>query len=342
MEDANQIEQWDAMLMHMARQHEGGVHQLLDTYFGFLRRKTDFFTGGSQGDAEKIALEKFRHHQEIAVKDKAKREKEKAEQKAIKEQEKLRKEREVEIESSKIVEVSEEEAKRIKASQEKKQESNKVEVVNGDSAVANGDATSSIPEAKISEEEKKEENDDDEDEDSKGKIKPNSGNGADLPNYSWTQTLQEVELRLPFKVDFPVRGRDVICDVQRKSIRIGLKGRPLVIDGETYNEIKTEETYWTIDDRKTLILTVEKVNKMEWWSRLVTSDPEINTKKVDPESSKLSDLDGETRGMVEKMMFDQRQKQMGLPTSDEQKKQDMLQKFMKQHPEMDFSKAKFC
>ena len=56
------------------------------------------------------------------------------------------------------------------------------EVVNGDSAVANGDATSSIPEAKISEEEKKEENDDDEDEDSKGKIKPNSGNGADLPN----------------------------------------------------------------------------------------------------------------------------------------------------------------
>ncbi|CAF0702806.1 unnamed protein product [Brachionus calyciflorus] len=314
------VEKFDGMFFTLAQQCQGGMVEVLDTFFSFLARKTDFYTGGGKGAAEKIVIDKFKKYESLAQQKHDKETAEREEADRVR-REKLKKKKEEEEQSSKIVEVNDEEAERIQAEIEAKKKAKTQEVVKSEPT---------------KQEEKKE---DEEDEEDKGKLKPNYGNGADLENYKWSQSLQDIDLTVPVKTG-RVKGRDCVIEIKKNHLKVKILNQ-VIIDGDLQHEVKLEDSSWTLEDGKTVLVHLEKINKMEWWSKLVMTDPEINTKKVNPENSKLSDLDGETRSMVEKMMYDQRQKEMGLPTSDEQKKQDVMKKFMEQHPEMDFSKCKF-
>eukprot|EP01124_Arcella_intermedia_P025399 TRINITY_DN453_c0_g1_i2.p1 TRINITY_DN453_c0_g1~~TRINITY_DN453_c0_g1_i2.p1 ORF type:complete len:177 (+),score=43.15 TRINITY_DN453_c0_g1_i2:32-532(+) len=156
--------------------------------------------------------------------------------------------------------------------------------------------------------------------------------------YSFTQTLRDVSVL--FKLEKPCKSRDLEIKWTKTTLSVRYKNSPQYLcNGELHKPIKIDPTTWTLDGTD---LTVElaKSNGNEWWSCVLKGDPEIDTSKIVPENSKLSDLDSESRGLVEKMMFDQEQKAQGKPTSDELKQKEMLAKFMKEHPEMDFSNAK--
>ncbi|KAK5101439.1 hypothetical protein LTR70_000833 [Exophiala xenobiotica] len=151
--------------------------------------------------------------------------------------------------------------------------------------------------------------------------------------YKWTQTLNEAEVTVPIPGN--LKSKDLVVDLKRSHIKVSVKGQSPIID---------EDSTWTLstkpDNSKEIALTIAKSAGSNWWPHITTDAPKIDVTKIVPENSKLADLDGDTRGMVEKMMYDQEMKRQGKPTSDEQQKQDLLKKFMKEHPEMDFSNAK--
>lgn len=84
--------------------------------------------------------------------------------------------------------------------------------------------------------------------DGEGKgLPPNAGNGCDLPNYQWTQTLKEVEIRVPFNgITFPLKSKDLVVDIGKQSIKVGLKGQEPLLEGRLRGEIKTEQATWTL------------------------------------------------------------------------------------------------
>ena len=93
------------------------------------------------------------------------------------------------------------------------------------------------------------------------------------------------------------------------------------------------------EDNKLIALHLEKLEKNQWWAHVLTKDPKIDTTKITPENSKLSDLQGEERAMVEKMMWDQKQKEMGKPTSEQQRGMDALSKLQASNSDVDWSKV---
>lgn len=345
--DTLRDERFDGMLLAIAQQAHG-IEPLLEAMFSFLRRKTDFFTGATEDMIQETVNKALRKQMDLAQRTK---------------EEKNKKRQDEDARMAKAKKVAAEKAKKEAAQKKAAREAEKAakaastpeepEVVElGDDGAFDMDAAEEVtptdatppppPEgatdeadAGAAEEEPKEEEED--------KEPPPPGNGMILDDYSWTQQLSDLQVVVP--VPDGIKGKDLVVDIKSKKLKVGIKGKDPVIDGELHKRVILDDCFWTLettDGQKEVVITLQKENQMEWWKCVVVGAPEINTQKVQPENSKLSDLDGETRQTVEKMMFDQRQKAMGLPTSDEQKKQDVLKNFMAQHPEMDFSQAKFC
>ena len=149
------------------------------------------------------------------------------------------------------------------------------------------------------------------------------GNGGSTSRYVWVQTLEEVTVHVPLPEG--TRGKDLDVKISAGKLSVKSKQGAKIsfepIEGTLYSKVRPSESTWTLETTihssqqvTTLQLILEKVQKT-WWSIILNGDtPHIDTSLVDS-TRYIDTYNNETQAEIRRILFDQRQERLGLPTS---------------------------
>ncbi|CAL8102561.1 unnamed protein product [Calicophoron daubneyi] len=294
--------QYDNALLGIL-QNEGKIEKFLDVVFGFLMRRTDFYhimtpenkkLGFPEGVSIRMVVQTFEKYKNIFQCYEAKR------------------------------------REACNSSVEKKSSvvpSDCIQPgVSGDASIKTSESESKIKERKpIHDPPSPAEKDDDQP--LVYQADSDCYNGAERNNYSWSQTIKDVDLKI--KVPPSVKSaRDLNVIVDRKRIRVYVKKdleETLFFDRSLSWDILKDESMWTLQPKEgQLQICLDKVQE-RWWEAAFEGEDKINTRKIDC-SRPMHELDEEAQAKIQQLMYDEQRKRQGLPTSEEQKVQDILAK----------------
>ncbi|KAG5238348.1 nudC domain-containing protein [Salix suchowensis] len=121
--------------------------------------------------------------------------------------------------------------------------------------------------------------------------------------FEWDQTLEEVNIYI--KLPANVHSKQFYCKIQSKHVEVGIKGNPPYLNHDLTCAVKTDSSFWTLED-DIMHLTLQKRDKGQTWA-----SPILGEGQLDPCSSDL------------------------------EQKRLMLQRFQEENPGFDFSQAQF-
>lgn len=263
---------YDEAFSYIAQQ-AGSIDNLLDAFFGFLHRKTDFYVeinkdsltskqyrmGFPEGVAKNMVLNSFKRYPMKKYEDALKAIDETAAQ-DIPKAPTVKKPISEPVLSiihdtkphNKVVETS---------AQSKSQDTVK------EAGVSN--SMNSSPSVRLTE---------------AGKQIP-IGNGGVTDRYYWTQTLKDITIF----IDIPenTKSKEVKCVIKPSSLSVTIKGETF-LEGVLEEVIRSQESMWTISSEKVkkgggnllqVVITLEKIRET-WWKHAIVGDPEIDTSLV--------------------------------------------------------------
>jgi hypothetical protein len=74
-----------------------------------------------------------------------------------------------------------------------------------------------------------------------------------------TKIERLLQVRIPLKINFRAKQKDLVVSLTKKHLTCGIKGQPPIVDDDFPHEIKLEESTWVIEDGHTLLFNLEKV-----------------------------------------------------------------------------------
>jgi N-terminal conserved domain of Nudc./CS domain len=150
------------------------------------------------------------------------------------------------------------------------------------------------------------------------------GNGGITSKYRWTQTLEEctVLVQCPKSNNAtPLRGKDIRVALLPNTLRVQIvqqgnvndKAGTILLDGELSQRIVPSESTWTIESGVIQIILYKHV-KTFWDSIFLNDTIKIDTSLVDSRRN-IDTYDEVTQAHIRKIIFEQQQQSMGLPTT---------------------------
>jgi len=149
-----------------------------------------------------------------------------------------------------------------------------------------------------------------------------SYNGAVYDNYSWSQTLTDVDINV--KIPENVTSKQLQVTIESSHIDVTIKStNRQLLSGDLCYKIKQTDAIWSIDNNQ-LLVHLDKVKEI-WWDCLVTSESRLDISRIDC-SRPFEELSPEAQAKIEQLTWDQERKRKGLPTSEQMEMESKLRK----------------
>jgi hypothetical protein len=94
-------------------------------------------------------------------------------------------------------------------------------------------------------------------------------------NYTWSQTISDVTINIPLPEG--TSAKQIECVIKTTTIKVGIRGQnhPF-LEGELCASVKPSDCTWTIEDKKLLVIQLEKSKAHDSWISIVKGKDEVD------------------------------------------------------------------